>query len=80
MGGKYKSCTPEFDSGRGGAVPSPLARMIDIRDNPNNCIDIINEVLNDGGIVEIKNEKRKGKDNIVVVRQLRVVLTQKPKD
>lgn len=54
--------------------------MIDIRDNPNNCIDIINEVLNDGGIVEIKNEKRKGKDNIVVVRQLRVVLTQKPKD
>lgn len=54
--------------------------MIDVRDNPNNILDIMNDVLNDGGIVEIKNEKRKGQDNIVAVRQLRVVLTQKPKD
>lgn len=46
--------------------------MIDIRDYPK-VIEAINAVLNKQRIAEIKNERRKGQDNIVVVEITRTL-------
>lgn len=51
--------------------------MIDIRDFPE-ALDAINDVLNSGRRADIGNERRQGKDNIVVVEVTRVVKTKKP--
>ena len=51
--------------------------MIDIRDFPE-ALDAINDVLNSGRRADIGNERRQGKDNIVVVEITRVVKTKKP--
>ena len=49
--------------------------MIDIRDWPE-VIDAVNAVLNNKGIAEVKNEKRQGKDNLVVVELTRKLKTR----
>lgn len=54
-----------------------LTLMIDIRDYPE-ALDAINDVLNSGRRADIGNERRQGKDNIVVVEVTRVVKTRKP--
>lgn len=46
--------------------------MIDVRDYPK-VIEAINAVLNKGRIAEVKNERRKGEDNIVVVEITRTL-------
>lgn len=51
--------------------------MIEIR-NQNMILDTLNEILNHGGIAEIKNEKRKGEDNIVVVEIKRELRSKDP--
>ena len=51
--------------------------MIDIRDHPEIC-NVINAIINNGGAAEIKNEKRRGDDNLVVVEIVRVLRTKKP--
>lgn len=52
--------------------------MIDIREMPE-IIDVINAMLNDNKIIEIKNESfKKNKPNITVVEINRVVRTKKP--
>jgi len=54
--------------------------MIDIRELPY-VVDIINASLNDGKIIEIKNESRnKDKPNIVIVEINRILKTRKNKD
>lgn len=50
--------------------------MFDIRDHPEVC-EAINAVVNNGGIAEVKNEKRKGEDNYVVVEIVRALKTKK---
>lgn len=52
--------------------------MIDIREMPD-IIEIINTMLNDGKIIELKNESRKkDKPNIVAVEINRILRTKKP--
>lgn len=51
--------------------------MIDVRMN-REVIEVINAILNNGGTAEIKNEKRHGEDNLVVVEIKRAVKTKKP--
>lgn len=51
--------------------------MVDISKMPE-IVVILNNIINNGGIAEIKNEKRKGQDNIVVVEITRSVKTKKP--
>lgn len=52
--------------------------MIDIREMPE-IVDIINAMLNDNKIIEIKNESfKKNKTNITVVEINRVLRTKKP--
>ncbi len=52
--------------------------MIDIREMPE-IIDIINIMLNDNKIIEIKNESfKKNKPNITIVEINRVLRTKKP--
>ena len=51
--------------------------MVDISKMPE-IVAILNNIINNGGIAEIKNEKRKGLDNIVVVEITRSVKTRKP--
>lgn len=51
--------------------------MIKIEDKPE-LIEIINNALSDGKIIEIKNESRKkDKENIVIVEINRIVRTKK---
>ena len=50
--------------------------MIDIRDYPE-IVEIINGIINNRGIVEIKNEDRKGGVNLVVVEVVRSVKTKR---
>lgn len=50
--------------------------QIDIRQYTE-VIDLINNILNNKGIVEIKNEGRNNKVNIVVVEIKRTVKTEK---
>ena len=50
---------------------------IDITRNPD-VVEAINRIVDNGGIAEIKNEKRHGEDNIVVVEITRSVKTKKP--
>ena len=51
--------------------------MIKIQDRPE-LIEIINNALSDGKIIEIKNESRKkDKENIVIVEINRIVRTKK---
>ena len=50
--------------------------MIDIREHPEVC-EAINAVVNNKGIVEVHNEKRQGKDNLVVVEISRTLKTKK---
>ena len=50
--------------------------MIDIRKRQD-VLDIINTILNNGGIAEVKNESRKAGENIVVVEIKRTVKTKK---
>ena len=40
--------------------------MIDVRDHLE-VVEAINHILNNRGIAEVKNEIRKGQDNLVVV-------------
>lgn len=54
-----------------------ITSTMDIRDYPE-ALDAINEILNSGRRADIGNEKRQGKDNIVVVEITRVVKTKKP--
>ena len=54
-----------------------LPNMVDISKMPE-IVVILNNIINNGGIAEIKNEKRKGQDNIVVVEITRSVKTKKP--
>ncbi len=57
---------------------SPLMKkLIDIREYPE-AIDAMNAVLNNDGIAEVKNEKRHGEVNLVVVEISRKVRTKKP--
>ena len=49
--------------------------MIDIREWPE-VIEAVNAVLNNKGIAEVKNEKRQGKDNPVVVEITRKLKTR----
>lgn len=51
--------------------------MIEIR-NQNMILDTLNEILNSGGIAEVKNEKRKGEDNIVVIEIRRELRSKDP--
>lgn len=52
--------------------------MVDIRKRPD-ILDLVNAILNNQGIVEIKNEvRRDGTDNLVVVEIKRQVRTKKP--
>ncbi len=53
------------------------SRMIDIREE-DDVIDAINAVLNNKGIAEVKNEKKAGKDNLVVVEISRTLKTKRP--
>lgn len=57
----------------------PLPNMIDIRDHPEVC-EAINAVVNNRGIAEVKNEKRRGEDNLVVVEIARTLKTKKPQE
>lgn len=50
--------------------------MIDVREHPE-VIEAINKVLNSRGIAEVKNEIRKGEDNLVVVEITRTLKTKK---
>jgi hypothetical protein len=50
---------------------------IDITKSPE-VIEAINRIIDNGGIAEIKNEKRHGEDNLVVVEITRAVETKKP--
>jgi hypothetical protein len=52
--------------------------LIDIAKNQD-VIKIINAILNNEGIAEIKNEAKKGKENIVVVEIKRQVKTKQNK-
>lgn len=52
--------------------------MIDITQNKA-VIEAVNAIINNGGIAEIKNEARKGKENIVVV-EIKRTLKTKPKE
>lgn len=54
-----------------------MAQMIDIRDYPE-VIEIINGIINNRGTAEIKNERRQGETNLVVVEITRAVKTKKP--
>lgn len=49
---------------------------IDIRDYPE-VVEIINGIINNRGTAEIKNEKRQGEVNLVVVEINRAVRTKK---
>lgn len=52
--------------------------MVDISRNAE-VIEVVNAILNNRGIAEIKNEvRRNGDDNIVVVEIKRQVRTRKP--
>lgn len=52
--------------------------MINIQDKPE-LLEIINNALSDGKIIELKNESRKkDKENIVIVEINRIVRTKKP--
>ncbi len=52
--------------------------MVDIRKR-GDILELINAILNNQGIVEIKNEvRRDGTDNLVVVEIKRQVRTKKP--
>lgn len=52
--------------------------MVDIKNRPD-ILDLVNAILNNQGIVEIKNEiRRDGTDNLVVVEIKRQVRTKKP--
>lgn len=52
--------------------------MINIQDNPE-LLEIINNALSDGKIIELKNESwKKDKENIVIVEINRIVRTKKP--
>jgi len=55
-----------------------VANMIDIRELPE-VVEIINSMLNDGKIIELKNESHK-KDtvNVTVVEINRILRTKKP--
>ena len=53
--------------------------MIDIRNHPEVC-EAINAVVNNRGIAEVKNEKRRGEDNLVVVEIVRTLKTKKPQE
>lgn len=66
-----------FAPARGGKHGLPHT-MIDIREYPE-VIEIINGILNNGGVAEVKNEKRRREDNIVVVETMRVLRTKKPR-
>lgn len=50
--------------------------MIDVREHLE-VIEAINKVLNSRGIAEVKNEMRKGEDNLVVVEIQRTLRTKK---
>lgn len=52
--------------------------MIDISEN-RTVISALNAIINNGGIAEVKNEGRKGQENIVVV-EIKRTLKTKPKD
>lgn len=54
-----------------------MAQTIDIRDYPE-VIEIINGIINNRGTAEIKNERRQGETNLVVVEITRAVKTKKP--
>lgn len=49
---------------------------IDIRDYPE-VIDCLNNIINNRGVAEIKNESRKDECNLVVVEITRAVKTKK---
>lgn len=51
--------------------------MIDIREHPD-IVEMLNQILNSKGTAEIKNEKRKGEDNLVVVQITRTLKSKKP--
>ena len=51
--------------------------MIDIR-KQNMILDTLNEILDKGGIAELKNEKRKGEDNLVVIEIKRELRSKDP--
>jgi len=51
---------------------------IDIREHPE-VIEIINTILNNKGIAEIKNESKHNSVNLVVVEIKRTVKTEKEK-
>ena len=50
--------------------------MIDLRNYPE-IIDCLNNIINNKGVAEIKNEARKGDENLVVVEITRSVKTKK---
>ena len=50
--------------------------MIDVRNHPE-VVEAINLILNSRGIAEVKNEIRKGEDNLVVVEIQRTLKTKK---
>lgn len=52
--------------------------MIDIRNYPS-VIEAINTIINNKGIVEVKNESRHGDTNLVVVEITRTVKTKREK-
>lgn len=52
-----------------------MAQTIDIRDYPE-VIEIINGIINNRGTAEIKNERRQGETNLVVVEITRAVKTK----
>lgn len=52
--------------------------MIDIAENKV-VLNALNAIINNGGIAEVKNEARKGKENIVVV-EIKRTLKTKPKE
>lgn len=52
--------------------------MIDISQNKV-VLDALNAIINNGGIAEVKNEARSGKENVVVV-EIKRTLKTKPKN
>lgn len=52
-----------------------MKTLIDIRNNPL-VLDIINVIVNNGGIAEVKQEYKNGKENLVVVEIRRKVRTK----
>ncbi len=52
--------------------------MIDITKHKN-IVEAINAIINNGGIAEVKNEARKGNENLVVV-EIKRSLKTKPKE